>query len=146
MIRPDGLLRHAEQLLVAGPGRPRDANLRRGISAAYYAVFHDLTDRATSHLIGSCPQEIKNEIRRSWSHGEISQLAEQVLDRAKMLESAPAAPVPRHLENLGPLLDVVAADTELVGSLRLFNDLQEQRHLADYDHGVTFTKGRTSVL
>ena len=52
MIRPDGLLEHAAQL-AAGPGRPREADLRRGISAAYYAVFHDLTGRAARHLAGS---------------------------------------------------------------------------------------------
>ena len=117
-----------------------DVALRRGISAAYYAVFHDLTERAASHLIGSCPQELRNEIRRSWSHGEISQLATQVLERAKTLKRDPGTPVPGHLEKLGPLLDVVANDAELVDSLRLFNDMQEQRHSADYDHGVSFAK------
>lgn len=140
MINPDSLLRHADQLAPSGRGRPRDVDLRRGISASYYAVFHDLTQLLTSHLIGSCHQEVQNEIRRSWSHGEISQLAERVVERAKVLESAPTAPVPRDLENLGPLLDVVAADTALVESLRLFNDLQEQRHFADYDHQISFAK------
>lgn len=114
--------------------------LRRGISAAYYAAFHDLTERVTSHLIGSCDQEIQNEIRRSWSHRELSQIAGQVLERAEMLERGPAAPVRRHMENLGPLLDVIARDAALVESLLLFKDLQEQRHSADYDHAVSFAK------
>ena len=117
-----------------------DANLRRGISASYYAVFHDLTERVTRHLIGSCDQEIQSEIRRSWSHGEISQLVRQVLDRAKMLERAPTASIPGDLQKLGPLLDVVARDPLLVESLRLFNDMQEQRHSADYEHRVSFVK------
>ena len=117
-----------------------DAALRRGISTAYYAIFHDLTRHTASHLLGSCPQEIQNEIRRSWSHGEISQLAKHVLERAKTLVRTPAAPVPGHLEKLGPLLDVVAEDAALVDTLRLFNDLQEQRHSADYDHEVKFVK------
>ena len=46
MIDPDGLLAHAEQLGNTGEGLPTDAALRRGISAAYYAVFHDLTEQA----------------------------------------------------------------------------------------------------
>ena len=117
-----------------------DAALRRGISTAYYAIFHDLTRHTASHLLGSCPQEIQNEIRRSWSHGEISQLAKHVLERAKALVRAPVPPVPGHLEKLGPLLDVVARDSTLVETLRLFNDLQEQRHSADYDHEVKFIK------
>ena len=117
-----------------------DAALRRGISTAYYSVFHDLTRHTASHLLGSCPQEIQNEIRRSWSHGEISQLAKHVLERAKKLAQTPATPVPGHLEKLGPLLDVVAQDIALVDTLRLFNDLQELRHSADYDHEVKFLK------
>ena len=56
MIQPDGLLDHARALAESGPGRPPDADLRRGVSAAYYAVFHDLTDRAARHLIGIGPR------------------------------------------------------------------------------------------
>lgn len=141
MIDPTELLKHAKELVPTGRGRPPNAALRRGISAAYYAIFHDLTEYAARHLIGSCPQEIQNEIRRSWSHGEISQLATTVIERATTLQHAPATRVPRNLEKLGPLLDVAAKDGALVGSLRLFNDLQEQRHSADYDHGVKFAKG-----
>ena len=138
MIDPDGLLRHAEQLVVAGGGRPTDADLRRGISAAYYALFHDLAGHAATHLLGSCSPEVQNEIRRSWSHGEISQLAEYVVDRARVLNHSPEAALPGKLKTLGPLLDVVARDSALVDSLQLFNDLQELRHSADYDHGVEF--------
>ena len=138
MIDPEGLLRHAEQLADTGGGRPTDADLRRGISAAYYALFHDLTGHAATHLVGSCPQEIQNEIRRSWSHGEISQLAEYVVDRAGVLNHSADAELPGKLKTLGPLLDVVATDSALVDSLQLFNDMQELRHSADYDHGVEF--------
>ena len=101
-----------------------DAALRRDISTAYYSIFHDLTRHTASHLLGSCPQEIQND----------------VLERAKTLVRTPAAPVRGHLEKLGPLLDVVAQDAALVDTLRLFNDLQEQRHSADYDHEVKFLK------
>ena len=140
MIDPDGLLRHAEQLADTGRGRPTDADLRRGISAAYYAIFHDLTSYAANHLVGSSPLEIRNEIRRSWSHGEISQLAEYIVDRAEVLQHAPDAALPRQLEALGPLLDVVANDAALVECLRLFNGMQERRYAADYDHGKTFVR------
>ena len=140
MIDPDGLLRHAEQLASASGDRPTDADLRRGISAAYYAVFHDLTAHAANHLVGSCPQEIQNEIRRSWSHGEISQLAEYVVNRAIVLNHSPDAELAGQLEKLGPLLDVVATDAALVDSLQLFNDMQERRHAADYDHGERFAE------
>ena len=35
---------------------------------------------------------------------------------------------------------MVAKDTAMVDSLRLFNDMQERRHAADYDHGERFAK------
>ena len=138
MIDPDALLDHAEQIGNTLQGQPTDAALRRGISAAYYAVFHDLTGQAADHLVRSCPREIQNEIRRSWSHGEISQLAEYVVERAVILSRAPDAPLPGRLEKLGPLLDVVAQDAALVESLELFNDMQENRYSADYDHAESF--------
>ena len=138
MIDPDDLLDHAEQLGNPVPGQPTEAALRRGISAAYYAVFHDLTGQAAHHLVGSCSREIQNEIRRSWSHGEISQLAEYVVERAVTLSHAPDAPLLGRIERLGPLLDVIAKDAAIVESLRLFNDMQENRYSADYDHGERF--------
>ena len=140
MIRPDGLLDHAAQLADAGSGRPRDADIRRGISAAYYAVFHDLTGRAARHLIGSFPQETQNEIRRTWSHGEIARLAKHVVDRSNTLNREPDATVPANLKKYGRLLAITATDADLVDSMRLFNQLQEQRHSADYDHNAQFTK------
>ena len=140
MIDPDGLMDHAEQIADGRPARLTDAAIRRGISTAYYAVFHDVTSHAADHLVASCARDIQNEIRRSWSHGEISELAEHVVERSITLTHAPDAPLPGRLEKLGPLLDVVARDVSLVESLRLFNDMQEHRHLADYDHEVMFVK------
>ena len=140
MIDPDALLAHAEQLGDTKEGPPSHIALRRGVSAAYYAVFHDLTGRAADHLVGSCPEEIRNEIRRAWSHGEISALAEYVVDRSITLKRAADAPLRGALEKLGPLLDIAATDSNLVGSLRLFIQMQEQRHSADYDHGRTFAE------
>jgi hypothetical protein len=138
MIDPDGLLAHAEQL--GDTGEPTDAALRRGVSAAYYAVFHDLTGLAAQHLVGSCPRKIQNGIRRSWSHDEISQLAAYVVERAITLSRAPDAPLPGQLEKLGPLLDIAAQDADLTESLRVFNLMQEKRHVADYDHEQRFAK------
>ena len=35
---------------------------------------------------------------------------------------------------------MVANDSALVECLRLFNDMQERRHAADYDHSKTFAR------
>ena len=140
MIRPDGLLDHAAQLADAGSGRPRDADIRRGISAAYYAVFHELTGRAARLLAGSFPQDTQNEIRRTWSHGEIARLAKHMVDRSNTLKREPDATLPANLKKYGRLLDIAATDADLVDSMRTFNQLQEQRYSADYDHNAQFTK------
>ncbi len=140
MIKPEGLLEHAAQLAVARPGRPRDADIRRGISAAYYAVFHDLTGRGARHLVGSFPQETQNEIRRTWSHSEIARLAKHVVDRSNTLNREPDATLPANLKKYGRMLDIAATDADLVDSMRTFNQLQEQRYSADYDHNAQFTK------
>lgn len=139
MIRPDGLLEHAAQL-AAGPGRPREADLRRGISAAYYAVFHDLTGRAARHLVGSFPQETQNEIRRAWSHRKIARLAKHVVDRSNTLNRESDATLPDSLKKYGQLLDIAAKDTDLVACMRIFTQLQEQRYSADNDHNAELTK------
>ena len=140
MIEPEELLRHAQQLARTAGGRPPEVAVRRGISAAYYAVFHEVTKRAASHLVGSCPDGIQNDIRRSWSHGEISQLAAHVVERAGALVRTPHVPLRGLFEKIGPLLDIAATDDALVDSLRLFNDMREQRHAADYDHLVRFAQ------
>ena len=140
MISADELVGHAEWLADAGRGHPNDADVRRGISAAYYAVFHDLTERLSRQLVGSYPRDVRNGIRRIWSHSEIARLAQEVVERSQVLTSNADAPLPKRLGAFGPLLDVAAADADLVASLRLFTEMQERRHMADYDHEASFAK------
>lgn len=139
-ISPDGLLDHPRRLAGQGRGRPPDVDLRRGVSAAYYSVFHDVTDKASRHLIGSAAETERNKLRRSWSHGEISAVAELVVGRAKTLAANPNAPLSADLAKWGPLIDLAAGDANLVSALRLFSELQEKRHRADYAHDARFEK------
>ncbi|HEX8580872.1 MAG TPA: hypothetical protein VF640_01005 [Acidimicrobiales bacterium] len=103
-------------------------------------MFHDITDRAARHTIGSATSRDRNRIRRSWSHGEIASLAEIVLARAKAVAANPHAPPTKDVARWGPLVDLAAGDADIVVSLRLFSALQEQRHRADYDHEASFDK------
>lgn len=106
MIDPGGLLTHALRLAGQGRRRPPEADLRRGVSAAYYAVFHDLTDRAARHLIGSSPDGSRNQLRRSWSHGEFLAAAGLIVDRAKALAANAATPLTTEMAKGGPLVDL----------------------------------------
>lgn len=140
MINPEGLLTHALRLAGQGRGRPPEADLRRGVSAAYYAVFHDLTDRAARHLIGSSPDSARYQLRRSWSHPELVAAAGLVVDRAKALAANAAVPLTAEMAKGGPLVDLAAGDADLVTALRLFSELQEKRQQADYDHSARYEK------
>lgn len=51
---PDHLLEQADRLAASGsPGQPRQVDLRRAISAAYYAVFHATLTAAADRYVGA---------------------------------------------------------------------------------------------
>jgi uncharacterized protein (UPF0332 family) len=53
ILNPEHLLQQAERLIASGgPGQPRQIDLRRAISAAYYAVFHAALTGAADQFIG----------------------------------------------------------------------------------------------
>lgn len=140
MIEPEGLLTHARSLVPQGRGRPPDTDLRRGVSAAYYALFHAITDMAASHLLRSGESSERAGLRRTWGHGEIDAACELITTRARVLGANPNAPMTPDQQRWGPLVDLAATDPNVVEAARLFGELQEQRHAADYDHLATFDK------
>ena len=55
-LNPDHLLDQAERLTTApGSGPPRQADLRRAISTAYYAVFHAIATDAADQFVAHAP-------------------------------------------------------------------------------------------
>jgi hypothetical protein len=50
-------LGHATRLAGTGAGRPPIVDLRRGVSAAYYALYHGLTGHAAAHALPGLPTE-----------------------------------------------------------------------------------------
>ena len=113
-----------------------------GVVSVRHIMLSFMTSPSRPQIISSAhvPQEIRNAIRRSWSHGEISQLAEHVVERAIALGRSSDTPLRGQLEKLGPLLDIAAQDANLAEGLRVFNLMQEQRYAADYDHEQRFAK------
>ena len=49
----DDLLTQARQLALIDVGKPKQTNLRRAISAVYYAVFHLFVDETCRVLVGA---------------------------------------------------------------------------------------------
>lgn len=120
-INPRELLELADRLVGrrAGRGRPRSIELRRGVSCAYYALFHELAWRGTDALLqegGWTPRAAA--VSRWMTHTTLNQLAEVVTGARgnAALSTAIGPPAP-----------------ELVGIGDAFSALQVERHRADYD-------------
>lgn len=103
----EGLMAVAEQLAQAGgPMGVRQASIRRGVSSAYYALFHALCTLCAAELVGWSKTGSLPPIYRSLDHGLVS----------KKLKS-------REARLIDPAIETIGA---------LFQNLQEKRHAADY--------------
>ena len=100
---PELLLEQARRL---ADGQPRQEDLRRAVSAAYYALFHAVTTAAADYAIGADKRTTKQYALayRSINHGPLKALCLS-LDGKQ----------------------------ELAGFAAAFAELQEKRHRADYD-------------
>lgn len=74
-------LKHATDLGGSGRGRPPIMDLRRGVSAAYYALFHELSRQAAEHALPRADAAQISALRRSYSHGSMSPSAVGLLAR-----------------------------------------------------------------
>jgi uncharacterized protein (UPF0332 family) len=123
------LLEQARHLTTRDAGRPRQANVRRAVSAAYYALFHFLTAKACRALLGSSParRAIRVAFERSFNHAPMRNAA-----RSFASGNLPGA--------LGVVLGAVPAELRRIA--RAFSEAQDERHQADYNNGVRFTRAR----
>lgn len=114
MAYHDELLRQANDLVHKNPNHPTQADLRRSVSSAYYALFHLLIFEACLNWSNDISRP---GLARMFDHGMMKKVSKRVTDLGKM---------PYAGENL-----------VIVGKLRsfagLFVQLQEQRHEADYN-------------
>lgn len=129
-IRADWLLRQADELGYrgAGAGQPRNANLRRAVSSAYYALFHSLVLAATQHLLPGGAAEERHRLARSFTHANVRLACEYVVTP----NNSP--------KGVKPIASAAAGNATLVDVADALLSLQEARHRADYDHLADFTK------
>jgi len=111
-INPQHLLDQAS-ILTEGSGRkqPRATDLRRAISAAYYAVFHAIASAAADSVVPANKRatEQYSRVYRSVNHGPLRSLCDRVTGKNSDFGSE--------------IREFAAAVVEL----------QEKRHCADYD-------------
>jgi hypothetical protein len=126
------LLEQAEHLVRREHQRPKQASLRRGISAAYYALFHLLVAEGASLLSPPRPPALRLLIQRAFNHGDMRTVCRDFVQ-------ADAAAGRGHISTTRAPLNF-PLDPPLVQVLDAFVGLQEARHQADYDPTKTWSR------
>lgn len=137
ILRTDHLLDQAAQLIdLRHGGIRRQANLRRAVSAAYYALFHAILKAAADMIVGKDRQmsPLYGLVYRKIDHGALRTLC------AELVRDQPTSKYVKFVPESGWGDNLSAVCKALV-------DLQEARHLADYDplYRVTVKQARDIV-
>lgn len=128
MALHNDLLEQARHLANREPRHPRQASLRRAISAAYYALFHALVAEATMTLAHAEPRNLRPLIARTFAHADMKRTCRAFMQGTAGINPATAAAI------MPPIR------LELVFVARTFVSLQEIRHQADHDLLAEFSK------
>jgi hypothetical protein len=105
------LLEQARFLSHRESGKPRQASLRRAVSAAYYALFHMLAEDAASQASPPAPTGLRLRVQRSFQHATTKETAKAFITAAKPARNW-KAPAPLDQLLTGPpslALETVAA-------------------------------------
>jgi hypothetical protein len=115
---PEDLLQQAYDLANKEPTDPKQASLRRAVSAGYYALSHLLIDEA----VGKWAVERQRSIlARTFDHGKMKGICDDMLKSAKGGAAVP------------PELNTIAQN---------FIQLQQHRPIADCDNSKTVVADR----
>ena len=126
MSYPEDLLKQANHLARLDRKKPVQANLRRAISAAYYALFHLLICDAAKRFSPPEPKGLQQQWQRAFAHGAMKDICQKFA----------SVNLP---ENLRPLL-AAPLSKELIAIAKAFVSLQQARHDADYDLRQAFSR------
>lgn len=113
---------------------PSEVELRRALSASYYAVFHALI-ASGSRLFARGGDALRNQVTRAYNHAAMRKVRDAYV-------RSPNAPFPPSSAQLNP----GAPDIRLTNVARTFAQLQEARHLAVYDLASPITYSTVVVL
>lgn len=123
VLNPDHLLDQANQLTtVPGGGAPRQVDLRRAISSAYYAVFHSVVTGAADNFVGKTQRHtLRYElVYRSINHSSLRRTCDNVV------KTTLPAKYQKYVSKRGFGPDLIALANAVI-------ELQEKRYSADYD-------------
>jgi uncharacterized protein (UPF0332 family) len=118
MVLANDLIAQAYQLLtLEHPNPPKQASLRRAVSAAYYALFHLLIDEAVGNW-GITRQ--RSILARTFTHRGMKQVCEEQVKNFYIAKQP-------------------ASGVKLKDVAQIFSELQQKRETADYDNSVQWT-------
>jgi uncharacterized protein (UPF0332 family) len=129
ILNPEHLLEQAEKL-VAPPaaGPPRQVDLRRAISSAYYGLFHFALTEVADEFVGATQRTSSRYtlVYRSIDHRALKELCNEVRKQTPPSKYAAYLPAGGFDQNV----QIFAAAAV---------DLQEKRHNADYNPQQRYT-------
>jgi uncharacterized protein (UPF0332 family) len=128
------LVAQARMLAQCDPARPKQAALRRAVSTAYYGLFHFLIEETTTLLFGGAPGDAayRQFAARAFVHGKMKSACKEF--------------VKPNVQDVHDLLKLfwnrlaIANNQQARLVAQTFIDLQDERHLADYDLSVSFSR------
>lgn len=119
MSLADDLLDHASRLLTAP--EVAEVDYRRAVSASYYAVFHLISSAVVAQVSPQQPDGLSGRCQR-------------VLEHRAMKNAMASFLTPNSVEKLSKDIAVPCAFSQDIAMIaNAFAELQDERHLADYD-------------
>jgi hypothetical protein len=130
MTLPYDLLDQAYHLAKRETRKPKQASLRRAVSAAYYALFHLLVADGAKRLSPPTPAGLSLLIQRTFNHGEMRNVCKNFAEghSAAINGKRPGQPPVATRK-----LIVLPLDPRLFNVIKVFINLQEARNEADYE-------------
>jgi uncharacterized protein (UPF0332 family) len=128
------LIIQADELAKADPRRPKQATLRRSVSTAYYGLFHFLIEESALLLFGAAPADLpfRQLAARAFVHGKM---------RSVCLEFVKPNPQQVHVLLQPFWIPLGIAPNQQARLIaQTFIDLQDDRHSADYDVSLVFSR------
>lgn len=131
----DDLLQQAQQLATLDPRRPRQANLRRAVSAAYYALFHLPIEQSCRNAIGGQHERTsyRHVLGRAFTHSSMR-------DACKSFAGGTLRDAVR--KGLSPTFAVPPSVSDIATK---YVELQDMRQ-ADYDLTEKFNRENVLTL
>jgi hypothetical protein len=131
-IVPQNLLNLARELVDRNPGAPIEEDLRRGVSTAYYALFHLLVQEAMVRIVADVA--LRPRVARSLQHDKMKNVCQEYADAKVDPDTGLLTTKAGHV-----------ITTQLFDVSLAFVTLQSARHEADYHAGTTVTHAQADT-